>query len=272
MTFNATAVASLAFLNPFHFVNQRHPELRIYDLVPPAKPPSMVPTRETKAAAKTMTRTKAFALNLRRQLTENGLFDEDAISGGSHRRLSHCTPSNCGYCDACPTCDGSCWGDACCSGAGTGDDGGWGSGESGMNYSYSGATSDTCAWACDGMCDEPWLCSSGTDCTDCGNCNSMSPPATPPGTVPLTCGWGSDSASCSAYDEWDDYDVRPPRPPSLPPPFSLAPKAVCRHLPPPLDNHSHVGLLFPHLVPHTTVRRRGTRRPTPRAACPTRPS
>lgn len=29
---------------------------------------------------------------------------------------------------------------------------------------------DTCSFSRDGVCDEPYLCAQGTDCTDCGNC------------------------------------------------------------------------------------------------------
>ena len=33
-----------------------------------------------------------------------------------------------------------------------------------------GGGNDSCTWAFDGFCDEPFLCDAGTDCTDCGTC------------------------------------------------------------------------------------------------------
>jgi hypothetical protein len=44
----------------------------------------------------------------------------------------------------------------------------------------SGGNDNSCRWANDGYCDEPTYCSSGTDCTDCGNCGGTNPPPPPP--------------------------------------------------------------------------------------------
>lgn len=33
-----------------------------------------------------------------------------------------------------------------------------------------GGGNDSCVWAFDNFCDEPFLCAAGTDCTDCGTC------------------------------------------------------------------------------------------------------
>merc|ERR1719265_2348673 len=38
-----------------------------------------------------------------------------------------------------------------------------------------GLYSDTCASANNGVCDVPFSCPDGTDCTDCGNCNGQIP-------------------------------------------------------------------------------------------------
>merc|ERR1711988_846174 len=49
-----------------------------------------------------------------------------------------------------------------------------------------GGNDDTCKYANDNMCDEPNFCSTGTDCTDCGNCGGGTPPATTPAPVTPT--------------------------------------------------------------------------------------
>ena len=219
---NAT-LAAMAFLTPFHFVSQHNPELKIYDLVPPAKPPGMVPTKATKAAAKAKALSgDPSALHLRRRLTH-----PESGSGSGDYAVNSCSWACDGDCD--DGSPGSEYG-ICTTGTDCYD---CGTCEMDM-CAYSGGTSDSCTWACDGMCDS-FLCAEGTDCTDCGTCNTQSP--SPPlmemshpyslhmkytlreaAAAALSCGWGSDSSTCSVYDNNDDWgdddfgdptDVRP---------------------------------------------------------------
>ena len=44
----------------------------------------------------------------------------------------------------------------------------------GISEELAGGDSDSCPYANDGECDEPWLCESGTDGSDCGAANSAS--------------------------------------------------------------------------------------------------
>lgn len=174
---NATAARLLFISSPFAWLNNDRPELNLYNRLPSPKPLGLVPTKATKAHA------KADAARQLSTVLESGSgssgygsnacllsCDGDCDDGGIGSEYDFCNPEE--DCSDCGQCEDTC--------------------------SHEGY--DSCTWACDGECDEPYLCRYGTDCTDCNNCMTTSPP---PSSGP-TCGWNAGNGQCSAVSYWGE--------------------------------------------------------------------
>ena len=181
VTANATAAKLLFITSPFAWLNHKHPELNLFSRLPSPKPLGLVPTKAAKAHAKAdalagLTAARQLSVESGSGSSGNGTnacwiaCDGDCDDGGVGAEYDLCNAME--DCSDCGQCEDSC-----------------------SDFAY-----DTCTWACDGECDEPYLCRLGTDCTDCNNCIATSPP---PSSGP-TCGWNAGDMQCTTASVWSE--------------------------------------------------------------------